>query len=599
MFACIYVPDFPVEAMVRAEPGLREQAVAVLEGKPPLVRVIALNEKARLLGMEIGMTKLQAAVLAETLPLGNVKVPVPQRGSKRKVTSSRPNLARLRQRAPQQEISAHAALLDVAHAFTPRVEDAAPDTILLDLEGLDRLYGAPSRMASNLATRVLAVGLEANIAVAANPDAAMHAARGFNGTTILPKGKEAQRLGVLPVQILLDGLELSAQNKAAGKAWERGREKLREQMLDILERWGVRDFRALALLPEHALASRLGETGTQLRRLARGESMRLLVLCEPPSQFEEAMELECPVETIESLSFVLNRLLEQLCARLEARALAAQELRLRLQLERRVADEETTTIQELASSCAGSHNVAHQAILERVLRLPVSMRDGKILLKLLQLELAAHPPGAPVTQVWILAVPAPPRSAQCGLFLPVTPEAERLEITLARISAVVGERRAGRARLLDSHRPGSFRVDRFAITTDDGNTIAYLTAWESNEHPLAMRLLRPACRLRVRSADGRPEHLATEARQPDCEELRGQVLWSAGPWRSSGDWWAENAKHSGPNTEQTGPWDREEWDVALASAGNNGAKEVGGNLVLYRIYRDLATGQWFADASYD
>src|SRR3974377_2363255 len=62
MFACIYVPDFPVEAIVRAEPSLRERAVAVLEGKPPQVRVIALNEKARRLGMEVNMTKLQAAV---------------------------------------------------------------------------------------------------------------------------------------------------------------------------------------------------------------------------------------------------------------------------------------------------------------------------------------------------------------------------------------------------------------------------------------------------------------------------------------------------------------------------------------------------------
>jgi protein ImuB len=300
MFACIYVPDFPVEAMVRAEPLLRDRAVAVLEGRPPLTRVIAVNEKARLLGMEIGMTKLQAAVFAGTLPSETAKAQVPQRGSKRANTSSHSNLAILRQRSPQQEISAHAALLDVAHAFTPRVEDTAPDTLLLDLEGLDRLYGAPPRMASELAARVMAVGIEANIAVAANPDAAMHAARGFNGTTVIPGGKEAQRLGVLPLQVLLDAFEISSQKKAAGKAPERGREKLREQMLDTLERWGVRDFRALALLPEHALVSRLGEAGAQLRRLARGEGMRTLVLCAPQSQFEEAMELESPVETIES-----------------------------------------------------------------------------------------------------------------------------------------------------------------------------------------------------------------------------------------------------------------------------------------------------------
>ena len=111
---------------------------------------------------------------------------------------------------------------------------------------------------------------------------------------------------------------------------EREREKLREQMLDTLERWGVRDFRSLALLPEQALASRLGEVGVQLATLACGEGLRTLALCEPALQFEEAMELESPVETLEPLSFVLNRLLEQLCARLEARALAAQELRFAL-----------------------------------------------------------------------------------------------------------------------------------------------------------------------------------------------------------------------------------------------------------------------------
>ncbi len=71
MFACIYVPDFPVKAMVRAEPVLRDRAVAVLEGRPPLVRVIALNDKARLLGMAIGMTKLQAAVFRGDFTVGD------------------------------------------------------------------------------------------------------------------------------------------------------------------------------------------------------------------------------------------------------------------------------------------------------------------------------------------------------------------------------------------------------------------------------------------------------------------------------------------------------------------------------------------------
>ena len=115
------------------------------------------------------------------------------------------------------------------------------------------------------------------------------------------------------------------------------------------------------------------------------------------------------------------------------------------------------------------------SLYAHTLRLPVSMRDTKVFLKLLQLELAAHPPGAPVTKVWITAEPAPPRSAQRGLFLPVTPEAEKLEITLARISGIVGERRAGIARLLDPHRPNSFQVDRFVAPADGTRTAVDLT----------------------------------------------------------------------------------------------------------------------------
>src|SRR5271157_794116 len=560
MFACIYIPDFPVEAIVRAEPLLREWAVAVLEGKPPLVRVVALNEKARLRGMEVGMTKLQAAVFVA--PEGK-------------------NSAVLRQRSPEQESSAHCALLDVAHAFTPRVEDTAADTLLLDLAGLERLYGAPAIMARNLASRVSAVGLEANTAIAANPDVAMHAARGFSGTTVIPSGKEAQRLGMLPLQVLLDAFEIPLQKNSTA---DREREKLREQMLDTLERWGVRDFRTLVLLPDHALASRLGEAGTRLQRLARGAGMRTLALCEPPSRFEEAIELESPVETLEPLSFILNRLLEQLCTRLETRALAAQELCLRLGLERRVADEEVMTAQELA----GDSHIVGQVTFERTLRLPVAMRDAKVFLKLLQLDLAAHPPGAPVIKVWITAEPAPPRSAQRGLFLPISPEAERLEITLARISGIVGERRAGSACLLDTHRRDSFRIERFSATPEESKQAKPATLSEVGQPQLALRIFRPACQLQVRLSAGRPVHLTALAKQTDRVPLQGRVLWSAGPWRSSGDWWAENTKQNGGH----GPFDREEWDVALANG-------KGASVALYRIYRDLTSGQWFADASYD
>ena len=574
MFACIYIPDFSVEALVRSEPLLRECAVAVLEGKPPLTRVVALNGKARSLGMEAGMTKLQAS--AFTTPAN-----VPQTGTTNRY------IAILRQRSPEQESSAHAALLDVAHAFSPRVEDTAADTSLLDLAGLERLYGSPAKMGAELKSRVNAVGLETNVALAINPDAALNAARGFDGITVIPAGQEAQRLGVLPAQILLETFEITVCALAGSKDSERESQKKREHMLDTLERWGIRDFRSLALLPERALTSRLGQMGAQLRRLARGEGMRTLHLCEPAAHFEEAMELESPVDIIESLSFLLNRLLEQLCERLEARALAAQSVRLRLQLERRIAEEETRTQEELNYPTAKSHNVANKPAHQCVLRLPVPMRDPKIFLKLLQLDLAAHPPGAPVRQIWLEAEPAPPRSAQRGLFLPLSPEPEKLEITLARITAIVGERRAGIARLLDSHRRGTFQTERFGAETGSAKT-AHTTLWDVMEPYLALRMIRPACKLRVEIVEGRPAFLAAHNQPGSC--MGGKVRWSSGPWRSSGDWWTEN------KDGLAGPWNREEWDVALEPAKADADEQ---NVALYRIYRDVGADEWFADASYD
>ncbi|HZZ14597.1 MAG TPA: hypothetical protein VFE08_01405, partial [Candidatus Sulfotelmatobacter sp.] len=158
LFACIYVPEFPVEALLRAAPELREQPVAVLDGSPPMLSVIAANTRAREAGIDIGMTKLQA----EACPR-----------------------IHLRRRSLAQECVAHDALLDCAHAFSPRVEDtnhqttsgnANPgDTVILDITGLDRLFGPPAMVASDLAARVSKMGLEANVAVATNAHAAMHA----------------------------------------------------------------------------------------------------------------------------------------------------------------------------------------------------------------------------------------------------------------------------------------------------------------------------------------------------------------------------------------------------------------------------------------
>ena len=518
-FACIFVPDFPVQALLRVEPDLRSQAVAVLEGKAPLEKVFAVSEQARCAGVEMGMTKLQVEACPELV---------------------------LRTRSPLQENSAHAALLDCAQLFSPCIEDAGCDTIILDLAGMESLFGPLPKIAHDIARRASDFGFEANVAVAANPDAAVIAARGFPRVTVIAQGTEAEQLGSLPVEVLFaDGSDLD-----------------RAQILHTLSRWGIRNLRALAALPEIALSERLGQEGVRLQQLARGATSRTLVPVEPPLVFEEATELEHPLVLLEPLAFLLARMLEQLCARLSARALATQEIRLQLELD----------------------NGSHTKTFHRTLRLPVPLLDEKIFLKLLQLDLNAHPPGAPIIKIQLSAEPARPRAAQNGLFLPPSPEPEKLELTLARIAGIVGENKVGAVQMMDTHHPQAFQMRRFVLEDVRPQRSQTSAAKAENFPPscpqskdgmvTALRIFRPPAFATVSMRDGVPARITC----PKRKQIDGEILWGAGPWRSSGDWW-----------EREG-WSRDEWDIAVQ-------QESG--IALYRLVRDLLSGRWFVEGTYD
>lgn len=542
MFACIFIPDFPVEAILRFEPELRARSVAVLTGRPPLEKVFALNEKARQAGVEVGATRAQLEAW---------------------------NDLALRTRSQLQEVSAHAALLDCAQSFSPEVENTAPDTIVLNLVGLEPLFGPLSKIARDIAHRISKLELEANVAVASNPDAALLAARGFPGVTLIPEGREAERLRDLPVDVLLQSFAHDAPEA--------------EQWLETLDRWGISKLRELAALPAVPLSERLGQQGIRLQRLARGEVSRNLRLYETPAVFSESVELEHPILLLEPLAFLLNRMLEQVCSRLGSRALAAQELRLELELEQFGHAEDGEALPGAANG------TKKNSTLTRTLQLPVPMLNVKTFLKLLQLDLQAHPPGAPIGKIHLSAEPARPRAMQSSLFLPPVPEPEILELTLARIAAVVGQGRVGSAELLNTHREDAFEMRHFApveavitkpaqkrksVSVQD-NPVSPLAedAQEKMGAVIALRLFRPPLRAAITLREGTPARL-----QCPHDALAGEIVWTAGPWRSSGDW-----------SELEG-WSREEWDIAVPAESG---------LVLYRLVQDKLNGKWFVEGIYD
>ncbi len=514
----------------------------------------------------------------------------------------------IRRRSPAQEVTAHAALLDCGYAISPRLEDTAPDTMVLDLAGLKHLFNSPEIIARNLAQRTSELGLEAHIAVAPNPEAALHAARGFPGITLICPGEEAERLDPLPVSVLAPPPDI----------------------LETLDRWGVRTFKALDNLPIGPISERLGQEGVRLQKLARGTSLRPLVPAEAALNFEEVMELEHSVALLEPLSFILGRLLNQLCARLTARSLATNQLRLQLELEDQVSGvrcqvsgAEHNGPPTPDSGLRTPDKPARKKVYERTLRLPVPMRDPKVFLKLLQLNLQADPPQAPILKVTIAAEPARPRVTQGGLFLPLAPDPEKLEVVLARISNLVGEGNVGSPELVDTHRPGAFRMCRFnpsgsKLETRNSKLETHQSKIQNPKSKIALMALRGFCpplpaRVQVRA--GRPMRVSFRG-------VRGEVVSASGPWRTSGDWWREDG------------WEQEEWDVALQNSSvvrgpwsfaesriETGNSKFGTDLrvssfefrvsnpqrttdhgprtTLYRIYRDLASGNWFIRGMYD
>jgi len=450
-----------------------------------------------------------------------------------------------------------ASLVNCAYAFSPLVEERTDDTVVLDIEGCELLFGSPREIAKEIARQAAKLGLKVNVAVAQNPDAAIHAAKSFAGITIIPSGCEAKRLGELPLKSLDATLARVEPDRVA-------------EILETLELWGIRSFHEFAALPEAGVSERLGPEGARLQKLARGESDRPLLLSKPAPGFEQFIELDDPIELLEPLSFIFARLLNQLCANLQAHGLAVDELKLRLKLE---------------------DKTEH----ERAIRLPFPMRDGRVFLKLLLLDIESHPPQAALVAASINCQPAKPRSIQNGLFQPLAPEPEKLELTLARLIRLVGENNVGSPELIDTHRPDAFRIKRFNVKRERKRVTRRRSDAATRRHNpqssilnprsvasplLGFRVFRPPLCAKVESPNGWPARIT--ARAESGRSIRGKIVRLAGPWRTSGDWWSEDG------------WARDEWDVTVVTSETQREKGT-----LYRIYHDRCCDGWFVEGIYD
>ncbi len=517
LYLCLRVSEFAAQALLRLRVAERTRPVAVVDGISPLETVCAANLRARRMGV--------------------------QRGFSRAELDSFPGLHVLR-RSPAEERSARAVLHELAARFTPRFQDISQDDgrertvdprqdregallLALDMTGTERVFGLPEVAARRLLHAARDLGFRARVTGSENLHTAVCMARSSQRwIVILQPGTEETFLARLPIDVLLPG----------------------ETEAETLALWGIRTVGELAALPEIAVVTRLGEAGRTLHQLARGRHPHLLVPEEPAFSLAEHIEFEAPVDHLDSLLFVLGPMLRQLLVRAGLRSLALASVTVALGLEN-----------------APEHS--------RTIRPVLPLFDHALLLKLMQLDLQAHPPCAGILTLHLSAEPGSRAEVQTGLFTPQRPEPARLEVTLARLSALVGEDRVGRAKLLDTHSPEGFCMERFSVT--DPPLPSSQTSEVELRNGIALRRLRPRVPIPSQQDGDTPRSFSLHG-------VRYSVRRAHGPWRRSGQWWTPEV------------WSHEEWDIE-AEADTNATDSS----LLCLFTHDLLRHEWQVEGLYD
>jgi protein ImuB len=431
------------------------------------IHVIELNHLAEYAGIQSGMSTSQALARASELLLYK--------------------------RSPSNEKHLQDTLLQLVYHYSPFIENSAPGICTLDLRG--KRIRKHSLWLRELLAQLRSIGLTAQAGVGLNPEIALQAAK--IADPILEVLEDCKLLQSLALETLAPSPFL----------------------LDILKNWGIRTLGALTRLPREEIGQRLGLEALSLWDRAAGRSAKMLQLVQPPETFEESLDFEQPLETLEPLSFILRRFLERLTLRIESIYLLIAELHLRLTLE-------------------DGENIV------RILQIPAPTRDVEMLFGIATQYLETLQTKAPVTGFHLEAKPSRPTGHQFDLFQGGLKDPNRFFQTLARLAALVGNEKVGIPQRIDTHRPDSLQM----LMPELG--------WSRKNHPKSkrpktgpgLRRYRPGMSVRVELNDGKPVLLESNL-------IAGRILEARGPWKLSGNWWDRTR------------WETKEWDVALDNGG--------------------------------
>jgi protein ImuB len=282
--AALWVPDWPVLAAMTVREIPPHVPAATHDGR----RVVAVSATARAAGVRRGMRRRRARECCPELELLDVD--------------------------DARDAREFEPVALAAETVVAGLEITRPGLLLLPAGGASRYHGSDVALAEALVARVVeSTGHEAQVGVADGILAAVLAAR---SSSSVPPGESAAFLAARPAG---DLVHVATRPDVAVAVTD---------LVQLLDRLGVRTLGALAALPAATVEGRFGETGAWAHRLARGEDLR------PPSRrrvepdVAVATELDPPAERVDVATFAARRLAEDLHDQLVTRSLVAGRLRI-------------------------------------------------------------------------------------------------------------------------------------------------------------------------------------------------------------------------------------------------------------------------------
>jgi len=289
--ACIDLPAFPLQWLLRTRGAAAEESAAVVEATRPQARILFVNEAARARGVRTGMR--YAAALALDAGLRAEAVP------------------------PEEVARGVALVVGRLRRLSPDVEPCAeePGVFFVGARGLERLHPSLEDWAAALLGDLKKARLSGRVVV------------GFRRFPVYA----IARAGAGPEVVVLGSPE---EELARAREVPLERVQVAPDARDGLHDLKVRRLGELLRLPEEGLAARFGGAMRPLVEGARGGSHLPVQPAPDEEPLLRRLPLDHAVSDRERLALLFGRMLAPALAALAARRRAVAELRLGMKLDR-------------------------------------------------------------------------------------------------------------------------------------------------------------------------------------------------------------------------------------------------------------------------